>query len=294
MAERYLKLYPYVISVIENATSKQRNGAEKYLLDDTEVEIVKATLEVLAPFKFMTEMLSHSKITNSRVLPTIFYLKAKLQRIETDSELLKQIKSLMMACLDFYIDKYNVLNNVFLIAATYLDPWTKDFQFSQNLSADQPRDYIVKAHAFLKKRDKEIFRQTQSSQKTSNEKRETSHVKTSSNPFEKEFNSFCGRSNAEGEAESEPLVSKLDLECVLYDSIQLKNEVHRSEFWKKYEVKLPRLAKLVRSVCCGPSATIADESIFSEGKNIVRPNRNRLSDKKLEILSFCKKNMDKF
>ena len=49
---------------------------------------------------------------------------------------------------------------------------------------------------------------------------------------------------------------------------------------------MPRLAKLVRSVCCGPPATVGDESLFSIGKDIVRPNRNRLSAQKLEILTF--------
>ena len=81
-------MHPYVLNVIQNATSKQRNNADKYLIDEVDIEILKGILEVLAPFKFMTKMLSHSKITNSRVLPTIFYLKAKLQRTDSDSDLL--------------------------------------------------------------------------------------------------------------------------------------------------------------------------------------------------------------
>jgi len=159
----------------------------------------------------------------------------------------------------------NVFNNVFLIAATYLDPWTKDFEFSRNLSNDKPYEFNAKAKTFLKKRDKDICRATVSSQKPSNEKKTPFHSKASSDPLERAFNSFCGRSNSAPE-ETEPLISKLDLEFVFYDSIQLKSEMNRSEFWKRHEVKLPRLARLVRSICCGPSATIADESIFSEGK----------------------------
>jgi hypothetical protein len=59
--------------------------------------------------------------------------------------------------------------------------------------------------------------------------------------------------------------------------MQLKCESHRSEYCKKYEGKLPRLAKLCAVyVVGGPSATIADVSIFTEGKNIVRPKRNTL------------------
>ena len=36
------------------------------------IELPKEILQVLAPFKFMTEMFSDSKVTNSRVLPTLF------------------------------------------------------------------------------------------------------------------------------------------------------------------------------------------------------------------------------
>ena len=168
-----------------------------------------------------------------------YFIKKKLIRLETDSDLLNQIKSLFSACLNFYIKKYNVFNNVFLIAATYLDPWTKDFNFSMNLSNESPTEYIRKAKSFLLKRDKEIIRPQMASEKPSNNKRESGHGKTCKDPFEKEFKSFCGRSVAE-ENEPEVLISKLELELILYDSIQLKCESHRSEFWKKYEGKLPK------------------------------------------------------
>jgi hypothetical protein len=52
---------------------------------------------------------------------------------------------------------------------------------------------------------------------------------------------------------------------------------------------MPRLARLVRSVCCGPPLAVGHESLFSIGKDIVRPKRNKLSDHKLEILKFNKK-----
>ena len=104
----------------------------------------------------MTLILSHSKLTSSRILPTLFYLKKKLQCDETDSAKLIQIKLLLSACLNFYIEKYNPFNNVFLIATTFLDPWTRDFEFSRNLSATKPYEFIDKAKEFLKNRDKEI------------------------------------------------------------------------------------------------------------------------------------------
>ena len=54
---------------------KREKKIDKHLLNETEIELPKEILQVLAPFKFMTEMFSHSKVTNSRDLPTLFYLK---------------------------------------------------------------------------------------------------------------------------------------------------------------------------------------------------------------------------
>jgi hypothetical protein len=140
----------------------------------------------------MTLMLSHSKLTSSRVLPTLCYLKKKLKRDETDSEQLIQIKLLLSACLNFYTDKYKPFNNVFLIAATFLDPWTKDFEFSRNLCDTKPYELIEKAKHFLIKRDKDINPHT--TKKNSNEKKEHSiRKKDKVDSVEDEFNSFCGR-----------------------------------------------------------------------------------------------------
>ena len=44
---------------------------------------------------------------------------------------------------------------------------------------------------------------------------------------------------------------------------------------------------------CELPSTVGDESIFSLGKDIVTAKRNRLSDYKLEVLTFLKKNLDK-
>jgi hypothetical protein len=218
-------------------------------------------------------------------------LKKKLKRDETDSEQLIQIKLLLSACLNFYIDKYKPFNNVFLIAATFLDPWTKDFEFSRNLCDTKPYELIEKAKHFLIKRDKEINPHT--TKKNSNEKKEHSiRKKDKVDSVEDEFNSFCGRAKDVAE-EFDISTTNLEREIEFYEAFKLKIEMHRSEFWRKNELKMPRLSRLVRSVCCGPPSTVGDESIFSVGKDIVTAKRNRLSDYKLEVLTFLKKNLAK-
>ena len=101
MIERYLKLHQLVNHLIKNSSSRRVCKAVKYLLDVSDIELCQSILKVLTPIKSMTLMLSHSKLTSSRVLPTLCYLKKKLKRDETDSEQLIQIKLLLSACLNF-------------------------------------------------------------------------------------------------------------------------------------------------------------------------------------------------
>ena len=58
-------------------------------------------------------MLSHSKLTSSRILPCLVYLKTKsLKKNADDMGDLKKIKAFMLACLNFYIEKYNMFDNI--------------------------------------------------------------------------------------------------------------------------------------------------------------------------------------
>jgi hypothetical protein len=94
---------------------------------------------------------------------------------------------------------------------------------------------------------------------------------------EDEFNSFCGRAKDVAE-EFDISSTNLQREIEFYEAFKLKIEMHRSDFWRINELKMPRLSRLIRSVCCGPPSTVGDESIFSVGKDIVTAKRNRLSD----------------
>ena len=153
-------------------------------------------------------------------------LKKKLKRDETHSEQLIQIKLLLSACLNFYIDKYKPFNNVFLIAETFLDPWTKDFEFSRNLCDTKPYELIEKAKHFLIKRDKEINPHT--TNKNSNEKKEHSiRKKDKVDSVEDEFNSFCGRAKAVAE-EFDISTTNLEREIEFYEAFKLLKERNAS------------------------------------------------------------------
>jgi hypothetical protein len=66
-----------------------------------------------------------------------------------------------------------------------------------------------------------------------------------------------------------------------------------SIFWSQNEKKLPLLAQIVRSVCCAPPTTVSSEQDFSMGSDIVTQKRNKLSDKRVECLSFLKRNLSR-
>ena len=91
----------------------------------------------------------------------------------------------------------------------------------------------------------------------------------------------------------EHIIETLDDEIGFYDKINLSTEINRSKFWIDNEIKLPRLSKLVKSICCGTPATVDSERDFSMGKDIISSKRNSLSNNNVEYISFLKRNMNK-
>ena len=160
MIERYMKLRAYVNAVIY-ASAEHRTKSKRYLLEQEEIQIAENMLFVLHPFKVITNMLSHSKLTSSRILPCLVFLKRKLQPEENDKDELKNMKSFMLACLNYYIDSYKMFDNVILITATFLDPELKNFElfdeYTDKSSADFvsiATEYLVKKHDCFKQRVK--------------------------------------------------------------------------------------------------------------------------------------------
>ena len=90
MIERYLKLRFHVNNVISNSAT-QRLKTQKYLLSNEEVRLAEFLIVVLQPFKSITNLLSHSKLSNSRIIPCLVFLIKKLQCNQSDCEDLKEI-----------------------------------------------------------------------------------------------------------------------------------------------------------------------------------------------------------
>lgn len=84
------------------------------LLTNDEVQITKNLLVVLKPFKEIKNMLSHSKMTNNKIFPSLFFIMDQIQENSSDNVILSQIKTFMRAYLDFYQCKCGLIKNVFL------------------------------------------------------------------------------------------------------------------------------------------------------------------------------------
>ena len=239
----------------------------------------------------MTKMLSHSSLTNSRILPCLVFLKKKLQPEINDKAELKKIKAFMLVCLNYYIDKYNMFDNVVLISATYLDPELKSFEFVQGFTDKTADDFQSIAHNFLKSKHKEInpndIEHGNSTESTLVEPSVSSKTNLS---LEDELFSFM-KGNANHDTNKKSGLSIKD-EIRLYNSLKITKSDF-SQFWSNNSIKLPKLSKIVKCICCGPPTTTPSERDFSMGTDIITPKRNRLSEKKIEYLSFLKRNLDR-
>ena len=55
----------------------------------------------------------------------------------------------------------------------------------------------------------------------------------------------------------------------MYVNYEVDSDTSIAKIWNAHQLLLPKLAKLVKSVCCGPSSTVASEYEFSMGANFV-------------------------
>lgn len=277
----------HVNSVI-NSSSSQRSKGLKYILTNEEVQIAENMIVILQPFKVMTKMLSHSTITNSRIIPCLIFLKTKLQSDINDGNDLKEMKAFMLICLNYYIVMYNMFHNVVLISATFLDPELKSFDFVKQLTDKTADEFQLIAIDFLKEKHQEIS--PEDSTETALDKEPSGSKKTNVS-LENELFSFLNP-NTQNQTSTKKSDLSIQDEINLYNTLRITKSDF-SQFWSTNSIKLPKLSNLVKCICCAPPTTTPSERDFSMGTDIITPKRNRLSDKKIEYLSFLKRNLDR-
>jgi hypothetical protein len=174
------------------------------------------------------------------------------------------------------------------LIASYLDPRTKNFYFTDGLAKFTKEEFKNKAKDFLKNRANEInFDKGPVSEKSN----QTSTCQAN-NESENFFSNFMSRKAQNNKPPSKMgTATTLEEEIQKYDTIEA--DLDFSEFWYTHKSKLPKLTTLVMSICCGRPTTVASENDFSMGADIIWPKRNKLSDKRLHCISFIKINLSR-
>jgi hypothetical protein len=119
------------------------------------------------------------------------------------------------------------------------------------------------------------------------DKAEKTNIKDS---IEEELYLFCKPISSSSNKNKKEKTIKDEIN--LYNALKIENSDF-SSFWANNHKKFPILSKLVKFVCCSPPTSVPSERDFSMGTDIVTPKRNKLSEKRIEYLSFLRRNLDK-
>ena len=128
MIERFLELYDKVLTILTNS-KKHHKVYSKYYLTREEIIILEFLKQLLKPFYTVTNILSAEKYTTiDLVLNSILYIRFKLTNIQTEQNSISDVlKSLMLDSFNFYLEKYELLNNNIYI---WLSPGFKKFNYA--------------------------------------------------------------------------------------------------------------------------------------------------------------------
>ena len=84
----------------------------------------------MSSFNKISETLSReTNVTSSLIIPRFKYIEKKLQIEQKDSDLVKNMKKIIKEIFDEYSENYDLEKNPLLLAASFLNPFYKNFQF---------------------------------------------------------------------------------------------------------------------------------------------------------------------
>lgn len=131
MIDRYLNTYDDVLHIITNS-SKHNSSHSKYLLVTEEINVLNCLKQLLKPFYTVTQILGGEQYsTLDLVLNSTLYIRRKITNLEFQENSTAWIlKKLLLESFEFYIEKYNVLNNSTYMGAAILSPRFKSFQYA--------------------------------------------------------------------------------------------------------------------------------------------------------------------
>ena len=231
-------------------------------LNSHEENIAKDLLEILAPFKWATDMTQgQEKVTAGVVMPVIRGLKAALQELASKYQC-KMVTTLKHS-VDTRLSKYET--EIFKMAAA-LDPrWKLTW-------CDAGEDRELRDLVHTKLRERSSVEPTTDSASSSPPRKRSRYL------------SFLKETPKAPEPTSaiDSMVKEyFDSPCVAEDADPLA-------FWKAHQS-----SAMAQRACCYlqiPASSAAVERLFSIAGKVFRPDRSRLTDQRFEQLMFIRSN----
>lgn len=267
---------------IDTVLSPERKY-RSYVFEPNELKLLKTALPILQIFLYITDTLSgENYVTSSLIIPSILYIKSSLNELKVDNEKDKDFHKLfvkaLLTYLDYYIEKYNIFENEFLITATFLNPKYKKFS---NASEEDKKRFIKKASNYLIK----LFVERPNILKSLSVPVTQPNEETSSN--EKKSRMSDSEDEDSGE-QGQVTVAKLRAELKQY--INEPKQKNAAEFWavmeKSQNKPYPILCSFIPYFFSVPATSTPSERLFSSTGYQVWDRRNRLKPVKVEEIMF--------
>jgi len=284
MLERFLVIFSDIKEVI-NSQSNDYDSAKDLInsYKKNELKLLEVVVEILRPFFKVTEILSGQKYTTSSlIIHSIFYLKKKLST-KLNCEISTKLQKVLLASLEFYLDKYEILLNPFLCCALFLNPEYRNLSHSES--------------EYEKKKIKEIAIDFVKGFSYSNQNcYQKTNVSIQKSTSSDSVDSFYGDKCSENQATSSTLNSNLneqtEIELIKYTNCIVEPNTKCLTFWYTQEKNFPLLQQVARVVLTATATSVPSEMIFSAGSNQVWERRNRLSASSVEKIMFLLNNLE--
>jgi len=251
---------------------KDGNKIEELYPTVHEWRVIKEMIELLSPFEAATRLLSGVKYpTIGFTYPCICNLK---ERLETDFNSLetKDAKNCRNAMLGDLTSRWNFSQELCL-KGSFFDPRFKSLDF---INSQEDCDNIVNQlrEEFM------IFKQNEQSDISIISEKDTDDLKT-------EMGSFWKKKNAKAVQIKDEFQHYFDVA-----ELPALEEYDPYIWWSTNKNQYPTLHKLAMKYLHIPATSVPSERLFSDAKNLITPQRTRLSSSIINQLMFLKRNRE--
>ncbi len=240
MIERYLENYNHVLTLITNSPTHNKSHS-KYFLQADDILVVQCLTTLLKPFHNVTEILSGEKYsTIDLVLNSVLYIRHKINSVTFKNSIEINLKNLLIDSFNFYIQKYEVLDNKIYMAAAVLSSKFKVCSYASDTEKinfqNEGENYIKDLWKKINNNDEKLSEATPSSKSS--------------------CNSFFGKDFDEEKKTDSSIEKELSLLRLDTSNAVLK------EFWLTRKSYYPCLFKVFRYIMCLPATSVPSERLF--------------------------------